>query len=116
MKRLAVVFVLPAVLWAADCTKLEAEFADLDASFRMAKTWKTPSKRYDYYYRYIVKGSELMAWCRNDRRNYRYAEIVRKLRAAEQQRASLRQSVIEEFWRTYDVKPVVREVYQTCTY
>ena len=113
-----ILFLVTAVLMlsAADCEKLEKTFAELDSDFRMARTIKSPSQRYDYYYRYISTGSELMARCRNDRRNYKYAEVVRKLRAAEQQRAGLRQKVIEEQWRLNDVKPVVKVVYQTCNY
>jgi len=116
MKFVGVALLLLSSLYAVDCEKLEAEFRKMDASFRMAKTIKKASERYDYYYRYIGKGAELLAWCRNDRRNYRYAEIVRKLRAAERERVSLRQRVIEEFWQTYNVRPIVKEVYQTCHY
>jgi len=104
------------IVRAADCGQLEKTFAGLDESFRMARTIKSPSARYDYYYRYIVAGSKLLAWCRNDRRNYQYAEVVRKLRSAECQRAGLRQKVIEEQWRVHGIKPIVNVVYQSCNY
>ncbi len=103
-------------LGAAECEKLEKAFAELDGDFRTARTIKSPSQRYGYYYRYILTGSDLMARCRNDRRNYKYAEIVRKLRAAERQCAGLRRKVIEEQWRINHVRPVVKVVYQTCNY
>jgi len=110
-----IALVLPLLLGAAECEKFEAEFADLDKEYRMAKTVQSPTARYDYYYRYIVKGAELMAWCRNDQRNYKYAEIVRKLRDAERERAGLRQRVIEEQWKVNNVKPIIKYVYQNCT-
>ncbi len=107
---------LPFLLWSADCKKLESDFAALDQDYRMARTIKSSTKRYDYYYRYIVTGAELMTRCRTDRRNYKYTEIVRKLRAAERERAGLRQAVIREQWKLNHVKPIVKYVYQNCTY
>jgi hypothetical protein len=110
------ILLLPLLLWSADCQKLEADFAALDRDYRMARTIQSPTKRYDYYYRYIVAGAELMTQCRTDRRNYRYTEIVRKLRAAERERAGVRQAVIEEQWKLNDVKPVIKRVFQNCSY
>jgi hypothetical protein len=107
---------LPIALGAAQCEKLEADFAALDAQYRMARTIKSPTARYDYYYRYISKGAELMAWCRNDPRNYKYTEIVRKLRRAERERAGLHQSVIEEQWKVNNVKPIIKIIYKECVY
>lgn len=108
--------VFPLVLGAVSCQKLESDFASLDKQYRAAKRIQSPTSRYDYYYRYIAKGSELMAWCRNDPRNYKYTEIVRKLRAADRERTGLRQSVIEEQWRVNNVKPIVNVIYKECVY
>lgn len=103
-------------LFAADCEKLETEFSALDETYRAARNIDSPTERYDYYYRYLSKGTELMAWCRSDQRNYKYTEIVRKLRTAQRDMQGLRQRVIEEQWRVNNVKPIIREVYQNCTY
>ncbi|WP_345988046.1 hypothetical protein WCX18_11620 [Sulfurimonas sp. HSL1-2] len=117
MKIFIRVFLLiPMLLGAVSCTKLESDFAALDKQYRAAKRIQSPTSRYDYYYRYIAKGSELMAWCRNDPRNYRYTEIVRKLRAADRERSGLRQSVIEEQWRVNNVQPIVNIIYKECVY
>lgn len=117
MKALGVVALcLPFFLNAAECKKLESEFAALDAKYRKARSIESPTARYDYYYRYISKGAELMASCRNDPRNYQYTEIVRKLRRAERERAGLRQSVIEEQWKVNNVKPIVKVIYEECVY
>jgi hypothetical protein len=116
MKMFTLFLVFPLFLSAAECSKLEASFANLDAQFRMARTIQSPTKRYDYYYRYISAGAELMAYCRNDQRNYKYAEIVRKLQLAERERTGLRQSVIEEQWKVNDVKPIIKTVYRDCSY
>ncbi len=116
MKKLMFILLFPLLLSAAECSSLEATFADLDAQFRMARTIPSPTERYDYYYRYIAAGAELMAYCRNDQRNYKYAEIVRKLELAERERAALRQSVIEEQWKVNNVKPIIKTVYRDCSY
>jgi len=110
------ILLLPAAIRAADCAQLESSFAQLDSQFRSAKNIPSPSERYDYYYRYIAAGAEVMAYCRNDQRNYKYTEIVRKLRTAERERAGLQQLVIEEQWRINGIQPIVNIVYQECTY
>ncbi|WP_345972474.1 hypothetical protein [Sulfurimonas diazotrophicus] len=110
------VIVLPVLLGALSCEKLESDFTALDKQYRAAKRIQSPTSRYDYYYRYIAKGAELMAWCRNDPRNYSYTEIVRKLCAADRERSGLRQSVIEEQWRVNNVQPVVNIIYKECVY
>jgi len=115
-KMIGVLVWFPLLLGASQCSKLESDFAALDKQFRAAKSIQSPTARYDYYYRYISKGTELMAWCRNDQRNYHYTEIVRKLRVADRERTGLRQSVIEEQWRVNNVQPIVNIVYQECTY
>ncbi|WP_345969919.1 hypothetical protein WCX72_11675 [Sulfurimonas sp. HSL1-6] len=111
-----VLMFLPVLLSAVSCDKLESDFAALDKQYRAAKRIQSPTSRYDYYYRYIAKGAELMVWCRNDPRNYSYTEIVRKLRAADRERSGLRQSVIEEQWRVNGVQPVVNVIYKECVY
>ncbi|MHC3994951.1 hypothetical protein ACXWTF_08980 [Thiomicrolovo sp. ZZH C-3] len=111
-----VLMFFPVLLGAVLCEKLENDFSALDKQYRAAKRIQSPTSRYDYYYRYIAKGSELMAWCRNDPRNYKYTEIVRKLRAADRERSGLRQSVIEEQWRVNNVQPVVKIIYKECVY
>ena len=116
MKALVTLMVLLSTLAAADCERLEATFAELDGQFRAARSLQSPSARYDYYYRYISTGAEVMAYCRNDQRNYRYAEIVRKIRAAESERAGLRQQVIEEQWKVNNIKPIVKIIYKECVY
>ena len=116
MKKGLFFLMLPMLLGAADCTQLESAFAELDGQFRMAKTITSPSSRYDYYFHYISTGAELMAYCRNDRRNYKYTEIVRKLRAAERERAGLKQQVIEEQWKVNNIQPIVKIVYRECVY
>jgi len=116
MRRFLILFALSLGLEGAECGRLEADFAALDAQYRAARTIQSPTARYDFYYRYIAKGAELMAWCRNDQRNYRYTEVVRKLRAADREREGLRQSVIEEQWKVNHVKPIVNVVYQECVY
>jgi len=117
MKRIAVaVFFTVLASRAVDCDRLEKAFAAMDAQYRTVQTVRSPLERYDYYYRYLSKGAELMAWCRNDRRTYQYTEIVRKLRIAERDRTGVRQEAIEELWRIHNVKPIVNVVYQTCNY
>ena len=116
MKILLSIVILFASGLAADCKRLEASFAKLDAQVRSARSIQSPTARYDFYYRYISAGAEVMAYCRNDQRNYRYAEIVRKLRDAERERDGMRQKVIEEQWKVNDVKPIVRTVYKECIY
>lgn len=101
---------------AEECTQLESAFDALDQEYRMARTIKSPTARYDYYYRYLSKGTELMARCRSDQRNYKYAEIVRKLRMAQRDMQGLRQRVIEEQWQINDVKPIIKYVYRNCSY
>ncbi|WP_345985306.1 hypothetical protein WCX49_11940 [Sulfurimonas sp. HSL-1656] len=115
-KTILVLMFLPVMVGAVSCEKLESDFASLDKQYRAAKRIQSPTSRYDYYYRYIAKGSELMAWCRNDPRNYTYTEIVRKLRAADRERIGLRQSVIEEQWRVNNVQPIVNVIYKECVY
>jgi len=113
---LLLIMMMPAAIQAADCAQLESAFAQLDSQFRSARNIQSPSERYDYYYRYISTGAELMAYCRSDQRNYKYTEVVRKLKTAERERAGIRQNVIEEQWKLNDVKPIVTTVYQECTY
>ena len=115
-KALILLLFLAGSVAAAECERLEAAFAKLDAQYRMARTIESPTARYDYYYRYISAGAEVMAYCRNDRRSYRYTEIVRKLRGAEREREGLRQSVIEEQWKVNNVKPIVNVIYKECVY
>ena len=116
VKILLFFVMLSVTAMAAECDRLEATFASLDAQFRAARSIQSPTARYDYYYRYIAAGAEVMAYCRNDQRNYRYAEIVRKLRAAERERDSLRQRVIEEQWKINNIKPIIKTVYKECIY
>jgi hypothetical protein len=116
MKYIVTLLLLFSSGMAAECNRLEATFAKLDAQYFMARNIRTPTARYDFYYRYIVAGAEVMAWCRNDQRNYRYAEIVRKLRDAERERANLQQRVIEEQWKLNGVKPIVKIIYKECIY
>ena len=116
MKSVWMLLLGAVVLHAADCDALEKRFSVLDGTYRKAKTMPKASERYDFYYRYLSVGGELMAYCRNDRRNYRYTEIVRKLRRAKSDLASVRAKAIEEHWRTYHVKPIVKEVYRPCYY
>lgn len=116
MQRLAFLFVLGMEMLHADCKTLESAFAKMDAGYRKAKTISSPSERDEYYYRYITAGAELMVRCRTDMRSYKYTEIVRKLRGAQRERSGLRQAVIEEQWARNNVKPVIREVWQSCTY
>lgn len=101
---------------AVDCQKLEAEFAQLEKKYVNIRMLKVPTEKYDVLYRYLDKGTALMAYCRNDQRNYKYNEIVRKLRKADKERKTLHQQVIREFWKTYDVKPVIKKVYRDCYY
>lgn len=116
MKAIGLILILLTALTAADCERLEAAFATLDAQYRSARSMPSPSARYDYYYRYLSAGAEVMAYCRSDQRNYRYAEIVRKLRAAEAERAGLRRQVIEEQWKANNIKPIVKIIYKECVY
>ena len=116
MKALLSALLLTASLMAADCGQLENTFAALDAQFRSARSIESPTSRYDFYYRYISAGTEVMAYCRNDQRNYRYAEIVRKLQTAVRERDGLRQKVIEEQWKVNNVKPIIQTVYKECVY
>lgn len=101
---------------AEECTQLESAFDALDQDYRKARTIKSPTTRYEYYYRYLFKGTELMARCRSDQRNYKYTEVVRKLRRAQRDMQGLRQRVIEEQWQINNVKPIIKYVYWDCGY
>lgn len=116
MRLIAIILVGCLALSAAECEKLEQDFAALDSAFRVSRSLSSASRRYDYYYRYIAAGTDLMAWCRNDQRKYAYTEIVRKLRIAERERKGIHQSVIREQWQIHHVKPIVNIVYRECTY
>lgn len=116
MQWLVFFFAVGMVTLRADCKTLESTFANMDEGYRKAKTISSPIERYEYYYRYITIGTTLMVQCRTDRRRYAYTEIVRKLRGAERERSGLRQAVVEAQWVRNNVKPVIREVWQSCTY